>query len=95
MTTVLFFLTLTAFLAALGRSATPAAERLPLRTWTWRDLLGNVLHGARRLSDLGQAQIRLWAYLEERPHHRTHRPNRTDSHRADESTPEDDDLRPE
>ena len=38
MTTVLLFLTLTAFLAALGRSTTPTAERLPLRTWTWRDL---------------------------------------------------------
>ena len=70
MTTVLLFLTLTAFLAALGRSTTPTAERLPLRTWTWRDLLGNIFHGARRLSGLGEGQLRVWAYLDGRPYRR-------------------------
>lgn len=93
MTTVLLFLTLTAFLAALGRSTTPTAERLPLRTWTWRDLLGNIFHGVRRLSELGEGQLRVWAYLEGRPYCRTHHPDHTDPHTDTRSAPEDDDLR--
>jgi len=41
-----------AWLAALGRSATPRAERLPWRSWTVSDLAGNVWLGARRLAEL-------------------------------------------
>jgi len=40
------------FLASLGRSATPRHERLPWTTWTAKDLLANMIHGARRLAEL-------------------------------------------
>lgn len=42
------------FLAALGRSAMPRAERLPLARWSTSDLLGNVVAGSRRLVQLHQ-----------------------------------------
>lgn len=34
-----------AYFAAAGRQAVPSAERVPLRDWTWRDLLANFLQG--------------------------------------------------
>ncbi len=43
-----------AFFAALGRSAMPRAERLPWTRWSTRDVLGNVVAGARRLVQLHQ-----------------------------------------
>jgi len=41
-----------AWLAALGRSSTPRHERVPVTTWSGRDLVSNVWHGARRLAEL-------------------------------------------
>ncbi len=52
--TLCFVIVVLAILAALGRSAMPSAERLPLMRWSTRDLLGNVLAGARRLAQLHQ-----------------------------------------
>lgn len=43
-----------AFLAALGRSAIPRAERLPWTRWTAKDLIGNVVLGCRRFVELNQ-----------------------------------------
>jgi hypothetical protein len=47
-----FVVLLVVFYAALGRSATPPAERLPWTRWTAKDLLGNVVAGVRRLIEL-------------------------------------------
>lgn len=80
MATLLFILTLTVFLAAVGRDAIPPAERLPVQAWTWRDLIANIARGARRPPELNQRQRRLWnLYLDEpQPHHRrTHLPRST------------------
>jgi hypothetical protein len=50
--TVCFVALLVAFFAALGRSTTPRAERVPWTRWTVRDLLANVVLGGRRLLEL-------------------------------------------
>lgn len=34
-----------AWFAAAGRLAVPSIERVPLRDWTWQDLLANFLQG--------------------------------------------------
>lgn len=47
MLTILFLSLLLLHLAALGRSTSPPAERLPWRNWTMRDLLCNALRGAQ------------------------------------------------
>lgn len=66
MSTLLFLLILTVFLAALGRSVTPRAERLPWLTWTARDLVTNVARGVRVLCQPNERQRHLWdAYLNE------------------------------
>ena len=52
--TLCFALVVLTFLAALGRSAMPRAERLPWARWSLRDLLGNVIAGGRRLVELHQ-----------------------------------------
>ncbi len=44
--------------AALGRSVVPRAERLPVRAWGWRDLIGNTVTGLRVLARLGEAKDR-------------------------------------
>lgn len=36
-----------AFLAVLGRSSTPRYERIPVLSWGFRDLFGNVAIGVR------------------------------------------------
>lgn len=72
MATLLLLLLLTAFFAALGRSAIPRDERLPWWTWTLRDLTANVVRGIRVLADVGERQRWLWdRYLDEsQPWHR-------------------------
>lgn len=50
--TLLFLCLVVWFFAALGRGATPHAERLPWTRWTARDLLANVVLGGRRLLEL-------------------------------------------
>lgn len=50
--TICLALAFLAYLAALGRSAMPRTERLPVTRWTARDLLGNVVVGGRRLIEL-------------------------------------------
>jgi hypothetical protein len=50
--TIMFVVALLAVFAALGRSAMPRAERVPVTRWSARDLLGNALAGARRLAQL-------------------------------------------
>lgn len=50
--TIVFTVLLVTFLAALGRGATPRAERLPWTGWGARDLIANVVLGARRLVQL-------------------------------------------
>lgn len=52
MTTVLLVLAFTAYLATLGRLATPRHDRLPLRAWTLRDVAANVARGARSMHEL-------------------------------------------
>ncbi|CAN5854836.1 hypothetical protein BH20ACT6_BH20ACT6_22340 [soil metagenome] len=47
MTMLLLLLAFIAFLAAAGRSATPARERIPVWHWSARDLLTNVVRGGR------------------------------------------------
>ncbi len=58
--TVLFLLMITAFFAALGRSATPPAERVPWWTWTGRDVVANVVNGFRVLDALDEPRRRRW-----------------------------------
>jgi hypothetical protein len=50
--TVCFVALLLAFFAALGRSVTPRAERVPWTRWTGSDLLATVVLGVRRLVEL-------------------------------------------
>lgn len=52
--TICLVISFVAFLAALGRSVTPRAERLAWSRWTARDLLGNVVLGGRRLIELDE-----------------------------------------
>lgn len=77
MATLLFLLILTVVIAALGRSAIPGDERLPLPRWTLRDLAANVVRGGRVLGQRHQRQCRLWdGYLDDlQPWHR-----RSDDH---------------
>ncbi len=49
MQTLLIPIILVAFLAALGHSATPRAERLPWRRWIPLGLVRNTVLGTRRL----------------------------------------------
>lgn len=49
MYTLLFVALLIAALAAIGRVVTPRRERLPVRTWSARDVWANAVHGARFL----------------------------------------------
>ncbi|NHN54564.1 hypothetical protein G9U51_02065 [Calidifontibacter sp. DB0510] len=41
--------------AALGRTAMPARERLPLSEWTPRDLLHNIRFGWHHLADANES----------------------------------------
>lgn len=50
--TVCYVIVVLTFFAALGRSAIPRAERIPWVRWSLRDLLANVVAGARLLVDL-------------------------------------------
>lgn len=50
--TICLVVLVVAFYATLGRSATPRAERLPVSTWTAKDLLRNVVLGYRRHLEL-------------------------------------------
>ncbi|WP_299442288.1 hypothetical protein [uncultured Phycicoccus sp.] len=50
--TVCFVALVVWLFAALGRGATPPAERLPWTRWTARDLLGNAVLGGLRLLQL-------------------------------------------
>lgn len=52
--TLLIVVALVAFFAALGRSAVPRAERLPWSRWSAKDLIGNVMLGVRRFSQLNE-----------------------------------------
>lgn len=52
--TLCFVLAVVWFFAALGRGATPRAERLPWTRWGARDLLANVVIGLRRLVQLSE-----------------------------------------
>lgn len=58
--TVIFCVLTVGFFAALGRSATPRAERRPWWRWTWRDWIANVARGGRSLHELNQRQRDLW-----------------------------------
>lgn len=53
--TILFVAVLVAFMAALGRAATPRHERIPWTSWTARDLGANVLLGIRRFAEFSAA----------------------------------------
>lgn len=57
--TIVFIVLLVSFFAALGRGATPKAERLPWTGWGAKDLIANVVIGARRLVQLHQRDPRL------------------------------------
>lgn len=64
--TLLYLLILAVFPTALGRSATPPAERLPWRTWAWRALAANLAQGVRVLCEPNERQRHLWdVYLNE------------------------------
>lgn len=52
--TLCFVLAVVWFFAALGRGATPKAERLPWTRRTPQDLLPNVVLGGRRLLELSE-----------------------------------------
>lgn len=64
MSLLVFLLLLTVFLATLGRSAIPQAERPPWHIWTWRDVVANVARGARVLSKANEGQRLLWERLD-------------------------------
>lgn len=57
--TLCFVLALVWFFAALGRGATPRAERLPWARWGARDLLANVALGVRQLVGLNERNGRM------------------------------------
>lgn len=46
------------FLAALGRSSIPVPERRPWTRWSAKDLAGNVVLGARLLTELHERDPR-------------------------------------
>lgn len=58
LSTLMFFVALVAFFAALGRNTLPREERLPLTRWGARDLVANVILGARRLVQLHERDPR-------------------------------------
>lgn len=41
-------------LATAGRSSIPARERVPVRSWSRADVVGNARFGARTLGDMGR-----------------------------------------
>ncbi len=53
---VVYAAAVVAVFAALGRCAVPRLERVPLRAWGWRDLLGNAVVGVHVLAGLGDAR---------------------------------------
>lgn len=69
MATALFVLAVLAFFAAVGRSASPAKERRPLRSWTLGDVVTNVARGLRVHASLWQPPGgTLWAEHHARQH---------------------------
>lgn len=52
MIATIFIVVIAVYLAALGRSASPRAERVPWTTWSTAALIRNVIQGARRFADL-------------------------------------------
>lgn len=49
LTAALIFALVGVWLAALGRSTMPRAERLPISEWGWREVVANVAIGYRQL----------------------------------------------
>lgn len=58
LSTVVLAVALVTVLAALGRSATPRAERLPLTSWGFGNLVAHVVLGVRRLNQLHERDWR-------------------------------------
>lgn len=46
--------------ATLGRLASPRHDRLPLRAWTVRDVVANVVRGARSMHELDAPRRRIF-----------------------------------
>lgn len=75
MATALFVLAVVVFFAAVGRSASPSKERMPLRSWTLGDVLTNAARGLRVHASLWQPPGgTLWA-----EHHARQRAERQES----------------